>query len=99
LTRPLILLFLVCNACSTVPLPHTDLCVANAANKARKCYWMDQDFADDGTLKPGATPNYQPFSVISDVDKNVTIDPDSWALFKAYEKILREELAKCNSRL
>lgn len=59
---------------------------------------MDQDFADDGTLKPGAVANFKALLSLSDVDKNVTIDPDSWALFKAYEKILREELASCNSK-
>lgn len=83
--------------CSTVPPPHTNLCVANALNKNRKCYWVDKDYSDDGTLKPGAVPNYMPLGAIDDVNKNVTIDPDSWAFFKAYVKTLREELASCNS--
>lgn len=92
LTKRLILLFLACNACSTVPLPHTDLCVENALENKAKCYWIDTDYNQDGTLKATAVPNYKDLNTIQDVNKNICTDPDSWALLKAYIKTLRTEL-------
>lgn len=84
-------------ACSYVPLPHTNLCVANPALKHSKCYWLDKDYQEDGTLKPGAKPNFKPLITIDDMNKSIWTDPDSWGSLKGYIKTLREELSSCGS--
>lgn len=87
------------SACSTVPLPHTDLCVANALGKHSTCYWVDSDFDDNGNVKPGAVPNLKPLNAIEDLNKAIWTDPDGWAELKAYIKQLRTELQSCGQSL
>ncbi len=97
--RPLILILTVFEiGCSTIPKPHSDLCVANAPNQTRKCYWTDKDYDNNGNLLPTAVANYQPMTSINDVNKWTMTDPDSWANLKAYLKDLEQELAACNSK-
>ena len=97
-TKLLIPLWAVFSGCSSIPKPHTDLCVANAGALQSKCYWIDQDYDDNGNLKPGAVANYKTLKVTSDIDKAIWTDPDGWANLKAYLKILETELQNCQKK-
>lgn len=80
--------------CTSVPLPHTNICVANPGLNKSKCYWIDKDYDSSGNLKPDAVPNYIPLNTIQDMNKAIWTDPDGWAELKAYMRQLREEAIK-----
>lgn len=88
------------SGCAHIKRPDTDLCIANAPKKVRKCYNMARDYTDDGRLKKDAKPFYKPLNSIDDINKNLTVDSEkSLPNLKAYLQDLRDEYARRNSML
>lgn len=106
-----VLLILVVSSLSScgkdAPKPHILACIVNAPAKHRKCYQLDKDYNDDGSLKAGAVPVIRANASLEDLNKAFTIDAvepevpasnglvDALASFKAYLKMLRNRFANC----
>lgn len=108
-TKLLILLLIVGSSACGVPRPNADVCIVIAPPedpeypRKRKCYNLERDYNDDGTLKAGAKPVYRPNEKIEDLNKALVIDSpydaqnpnpnhfeDGIARIKAWIKKLRE---------
>lgn len=95
--------------CGGVDRPHILDCIVNAKAKNRKCYQLDKDYNDDGSLKAGAVPVYRPNATLDDLDKVFTVDSvdpevpasngfvDALAGLKAWVKQLMNHYANCKA--
>lgn len=92
--------------CGGVPKPHILVCIVNAPGKVRKCFQIDKDYNDDGSLKAGAVPVYRPVATVSDLNKAFTVDSvepsatgfeDALAGLKTYLKQIQNRLANCQA--
>lgn len=89
--RRLIKLLMICSLLGCdIDRPNTDICVVNSPGQHQKCYNIQKDYNDDGTIKGDAKPIYKPAATVEDLNKNICTNPDGWANLKAYMKKLRE---------
>jgi hypothetical protein len=51
---------------------------------------MKRDYDTEGNLLPEAKPSFTPISAVEDLNKNICQDPESFANFKTYVRLLRE---------
>lgn len=91
LTRQLIPLWIICSIFSGcgIPRPDSDLCVVNAPGQYQICYNLKRDYDSKGRRKPDAKPFFKPAHTIEDLNKNISMDPDSFARLKAYVNKLK----------
>lgn len=78
-----------------VPRPKGDICIVDARREVLRCYDMEKDYNDDGTLKPGAVQHTKPAINIDSVNKFTVFDPDAWAEVKIYIGKVKERYKEC----
>jgi len=84
-TNKLLVIFSIAilNACAGIPAPKGQGCVAFALKGYSLCYDLEQDFDENGKVKPEAKPKRVELSKES-INKHVHFDPDSFASLKAF---------------
>lgn len=84
--------------CAGIARPKGFLCVAHLADpnhgiphSYNHCFDLEQDFDDDGKLKPTAKGQKLPLIM----DKHVNMDPKSFSSLNAYLQKIRERYKQC----
>lgn len=87
---------LLLGACAGIPKPQGDACVLFPEKGRKLCYDLAKDFDSNGDLYPNVVGKRVPLTTES-INKNVCVDPDSFASLKAFalkHKERCEELQK-----
>lgn len=91
--KALSIIYSICLSGCAVPLPASDVCVADPARGRLICQNLAADYYAVGNrlaLRPGAAPHLRLLSRPADVDKWTCTDAQGWAGIKAWAQALQD---------